>query len=134
MGIAFNVAETAAAANDMSGRITEVSAEAEQTEQHALSVRENAAALETAVAELRHAIIRVVRTSTTDVDRRRPALSGRSAVPAERGRRDACGTTGGPVGDRRPLARCAAAAPGARGDDVARRRGNAGAVRRPQCR
>ncbi len=72
-GIAFNVAETAAAANEMSGRITEVSAEAEQTERHALSVRENAAALETAVAELRHAIIRVVRTSTTEVDRRRAA-------------------------------------------------------------
>ncbi len=69
-GIAFNVTETAAAANDMSGRITEVSAEAEQTERHAISVRENAAALEEAVAELRHAIIRVVRTSTTDVDRR----------------------------------------------------------------
>ena len=70
-GIAFNVAETAAAANEMSGRITEVSAEAEQTERHALSVRENAAALEAAVADLRHAIIRVVRTSTTEVDRRR---------------------------------------------------------------
>jgi len=70
MGIAFNVTETAAAANDMSDRITEVSAEAEQTERHALSVRENATALEAAVAELRHAIIRVVRTSATDVDRR----------------------------------------------------------------
>jgi len=70
MGIAFNVTETAAAANDMSERITEVSAEAEQTERHALFVRENAAALEAAVAELRHAIIRVVRTSTSDVDRR----------------------------------------------------------------
>jgi methyl-accepting chemotaxis protein len=69
-GIAFNVAETAAAAHEMSGRITEVSAEAEQTEHHALSVRENAAALEVAVADLRHAIIRVVRTSTTEVDRR----------------------------------------------------------------
>jgi methyl-accepting chemotaxis protein len=35
-----------------------------------LSVRENASALELAVAELRHAVIRVVRTSTTEVDRR----------------------------------------------------------------
>jgi methyl-accepting chemotaxis protein len=70
-GIAFNVAETAAAANEMSGRITEVSTEAERTERHAISVRENAAALEAAVADLRHAIIRVVRTSTTEVDRRR---------------------------------------------------------------
>ena len=70
MGIAFNVAETASAATDMSNRILEVSAEAEQTERHALSVRENASALELAVAELRHAVIRVVRTSTTEVDRR----------------------------------------------------------------
>jgi methyl-accepting chemotaxis protein len=69
-GIAFNVAETASAANEMNGRITEVSAEAEQTERYSLSVRENAAALEAAVADLRHAIIRVVRTSTTEVDRR----------------------------------------------------------------
>ena len=70
MGIAFNVTETASAVNGMNDRITEVSSEAEQTERHAVSVRENAAALEAAVAELRHAIIRVVRTSTTQVDRR----------------------------------------------------------------
>jgi methyl-accepting chemotaxis protein len=70
MSIAFNVTQTAAAAGDMSTRIQEVSAEAEQTEHHALSVRENASALERAVAELRHAVIRVVRTSTTEVDRR----------------------------------------------------------------
>ncbi len=71
MGIAFNATETASAVDDMSGRITEVSAEAERTEQHAVSVRENAAGLELAVAELRHAVIRVVRTSSSDVDRRR---------------------------------------------------------------
>ncbi len=70
MGIAFNATETASAVDDVSGRITEVSAEAERTEQHAVSVRENAAELERAVAELRHAVIRVVRTSSTDVDRR----------------------------------------------------------------
>nr|WP_294518232.1 cache domain-containing protein [uncultured Rhodopila sp.] len=70
MSIAFNVTETASAAADMSNRILEVSAEAEQTEHHALSVRENASALELAVADLRHAVIRVVRTSTTEVDRR----------------------------------------------------------------
>jgi methyl-accepting chemotaxis protein len=70
MSIAFNVADTASAARDMGSRITDVSAEAEQTERYALSVRENAAALEDAVAELRHAVIRVVRTSTTEVDRR----------------------------------------------------------------
>jgi methyl-accepting chemotaxis protein len=70
LGIAFNATETASAVTDMSGRITEVSAEAERTEQHAVSVRENAAGLELAVAELRHAVIRVVRTSSSDVDRR----------------------------------------------------------------
>ena len=70
MGIAFNIAETASAATDMSDRISEVSVEAEVTERHARSVRENATALEVAVADLRHAVIRVVRTSTTEVDRR----------------------------------------------------------------
>jgi methyl-accepting chemotaxis protein len=70
MGIAFNVADTASAASEMANRITEVRAEAVQTEQHALSVRENASALEAAVAELRHAVIRVVRTSTAEVNRR----------------------------------------------------------------
>ncbi len=69
-GIAFNVTETASAANDMSDRIIVVSAEAEQTEKHAVSVRENAAALEVAMTELRHAIVRVVRTSSSEVDRR----------------------------------------------------------------
>ncbi len=70
IGIAFNVAETASAASDMSNRVTEVSAEAEQTEEYARSVRENASALEIAVAELRHAVIKVVRTSADEVNRR----------------------------------------------------------------
>ena len=68
--IARNVAETAAAANEMTSRTTEVSAEAEQTGIHAADVRENAVALNTAVGELRHSVIRVVRTSTPEVDRR----------------------------------------------------------------
>jgi hypothetical protein len=70
VGIAFNVAETASAASDMSSRVTEVSAEAVQTEEYARSVRENASALEVAVAELRHAVINVVRTSADEVNRR----------------------------------------------------------------
>jgi methyl-accepting chemotaxis protein len=73
MGIGFNVMETQSAANEVGDRIQEVSAEAEQTEQFAASVRENASALELAVAELRHAVIHVVRTSTTEVDRRHAA-------------------------------------------------------------
>ena len=70
IGIAFNVAETASAASDMSSRVTEVAAEAEQTEEYARSVRENASALEVAMAELRHAVIKVVRTSADEVNRR----------------------------------------------------------------
>lgn len=66
IGIAFSVAETASAASDMSSRVTEISAEAEQTEEYARSVRENASALEVAVAELRHAVIKVVRTSADE--------------------------------------------------------------------
>lgn len=69
-GIAFNVVETTNAAHNMSQVVTEVSDEAGKTEQYARSVRENAAGLEVAVADLRHVIIRVVRTSTTDADRR----------------------------------------------------------------
>ena len=70
LGIAANMTDTASAARDMSSRITEVSSEAEQTERHAASVRENAAALEQAVTDLGHAVIRVVRTSTVAVNRR----------------------------------------------------------------
>jgi methyl-accepting chemotaxis protein len=68
--IARSVAETASAANEMTSRTAEVSAEAEQTGRHAAEVGENAVALNAAVGELRHSVIRVVRTSTTVVDRR----------------------------------------------------------------
>jgi methyl-accepting chemotaxis protein len=68
--IARNVNETAAAANEMTSRTTEVSTEAENTGRHAAEVRENAAGLNTAVSDLRHSVIRVVRTSTAEVDRR----------------------------------------------------------------
>ena len=89
--IARNVTETANAAHEMASRTSEVSAEAEQTGQHAVAVRENAAGLNTAVSDLRHSVIRVVRTSTTEVDRRgehrypvdltgRVTLSGRTST------------------------------------------------------
>lgn len=68
--IARNVAETAAAAGDMTSRTNEVSAEADRTNGHAAVVRENVVALDRAVGELRHSVIRVVRTSTAEVDRR----------------------------------------------------------------
>jgi methyl-accepting chemotaxis protein len=89
--IARNVTETANAAHEMANRTSEVSAEAEQTGRHAIAVRENAAGLNTAVSDLRHSVIRVVRTSTTEVDRRgehrypvnltcRITLSGRTST------------------------------------------------------
>jgi methyl-accepting chemotaxis protein len=71
--IAHNVNETAAAANEMTSRTTEVSAEAESTGRHAVEVQEHAVALNTAVGDLRHSVIEVVRTSTPEVDRRSTA-------------------------------------------------------------
>jgi len=62
--IAHNVTETADAANTMTSRNAEVSAEAEETARHAADVRTNSSALEGAVAELRHLVVRVVRAST----------------------------------------------------------------------
>jgi hypothetical protein len=69
--IARNISETATAANAMTTRITEVSAEADQTGRHAAEVQDNIAGLAAAVDDLRHSVIRVVRTSTTEVDRRK---------------------------------------------------------------
>jgi methyl-accepting chemotaxis protein len=68
--IARNVNETASAANEMTDRTAEVSSEAEQTGKHAAEVRENAVGLNSAVADLGHSVIRVVRTSAAEVDRR----------------------------------------------------------------
>ncbi len=68
--IARNVVETAAAADAMTSRIGEVSAEAEQTGRHAEAVHTNTAGLASAVGDLRHTVIRIVRSSTTEVDRR----------------------------------------------------------------
>jgi methyl-accepting chemotaxis protein len=58
------------AANEMTNRTGEVSTEAEQTGRHAAEVRENATALGVAVGELRHLVIRVVRNSAVEVNRR----------------------------------------------------------------
>ena len=68
--IARNVSETATAANEMTRRIEEVSAEAVQTGGRSARVRDDTAALNEMVAELRRTVIRTVRTSTTEVDRR----------------------------------------------------------------
>ncbi len=68
--IARNVSETASAANVMKGRTDEVSIEARETGKRAAEVRENTGALNAAVGDLKHSVIRVVRTSTAEVDRR----------------------------------------------------------------
>jgi len=68
--IARNVAETASAANEMTRRVGEVSTEADHTDHCAAAVRDDAKGLSVAVDELKHSLIRVVRTSTADVDRR----------------------------------------------------------------
>lgn len=69
--IARSVNETAAAANEMSSQTQDVSAEAVQTGKHAAEVRDNASTLNESVSELRRSVVRVVRTATPEVDRRR---------------------------------------------------------------
>ena len=77
--IARNVAETAAAADTMTTRTAEVSTEAAQTGQRAFDVLENTTVLNSSVEGLRRAVIQVVRSSSTEVDRRghrrRPCLA-----------------------------------------------------------
>jgi methyl-accepting chemotaxis protein len=68
--IARNVAGAARAAREMTKRTSTVSDEASITGRHADTVRENATALTGAMEELGHSLIRAVRTSTSDVDRR----------------------------------------------------------------
>jgi methyl-accepting chemotaxis protein len=69
--IARNITETASAANEMTTRTTEVSAEAGETGQLATEVRTNAVGLSDAMKEFRHSVVQVVRTSATEVNRRR---------------------------------------------------------------
>ena len=71
--IARNVAETAGAARDMRARTDEVATEAEQTGRQAAVVGKEAEATAAATGSLREAVIRAVRTSSGDVDRRRHA-------------------------------------------------------------
>ncbi|HEY1934028.1 MAG TPA: methyl-accepting chemotaxis protein [Acetobacteraceae bacterium] len=78
--IARNVTQTAGAVNEMSQRIGEVSAEAGRTGQRSTKVRDDTAGLNTLVDELRHSVIRVVRSATADVDRRH-AIRYPAALP-----------------------------------------------------
>jgi hypothetical protein len=69
--IARSVSETAAAANEMTSRTGDVSEEARQTGRRAADVLQNTSALDDAVHDLHDAVIHLVRTSTSEVDRRR---------------------------------------------------------------
>ena len=69
--IARNVTETAAAANEVTSRTHEVTAAAGRAGRQSEEVRENSAALEGAVHAMHHMVIRLVRTSATEIDRRR---------------------------------------------------------------
>jgi methyl-accepting chemotaxis protein len=117
--IARNVQQTAEAANEITGRIAEVSTEAQETGQQAADVQIGAAGLAELVSELRRTVVRVIRTSTAEVDRRasrryavdlpcrltmpgRRALSARVIDFSERGARIQCGEEL-PVGTRGTL-------------------------------
>jgi methyl-accepting chemotaxis protein len=71
--IARNVALTATAANEMAGRIAEVSVEADGTDRQAAEVESHTTTLAGAVGDLRRAVVRAVRTSTAEADRRSSA-------------------------------------------------------------
>ncbi len=69
--IARNVEQTADAAREVASRIAEVSAEAAQTDRCANDVQVAAHQMADSVEHLRETLVRVVRTASTDVDRRR---------------------------------------------------------------
>jgi len=69
--IARNVTETAGAAREVSARIARVSSEAANTGDRAALVRTVAGQVADSIDDLRRILIHVVRTATTDVDRRR---------------------------------------------------------------
>jgi methyl-accepting chemotaxis protein len=69
--IARNVADTARAADEMSARVAEVSVEAENTGMQATQVHASTAVLAGAVVALKGAVIRMVRSSSPEVDRRK---------------------------------------------------------------
>ena len=91
--IAQNVVQTAAAADQMTVRVSEVSAEALETGRHSTDVHDNATALAAAMKDLKQGLVRVVRSATAGVDRRadfrhsvqmdcRLAIAGQPPTPA----------------------------------------------------
>jgi methyl-accepting chemotaxis protein len=86
--IAHNITHAADATNAMSGRVSEVAAEAAQTDRSAIALQENAAGLALSMTELRQTVIRAVRSSTAEADRRRETryelpLSGQLTLPGQ---------------------------------------------------
>jgi len=69
--IARNVGETAGAVDEVTRRIGDVSAESARTGERSAQVRDGTAGLNTLMAELKRTVIRAVRTSTAEVNRRR---------------------------------------------------------------
>ena len=74
--IARSVAQTAEAANAVTNRIQDVSDEAKGTGADATHVHDTATNLANSVSDLKHALVRVVRTSSDDVDRRQAERFG----------------------------------------------------------
>ncbi|MBL8832040.1 MAG: PilZ domain-containing protein, partial [Rhodospirillales bacterium] len=69
--IARNVGQTAEAAREVSSKIQNVSREADSVGTRAAEVREAVAGVGNSLDELKRILVRVVRTSTADADRRR---------------------------------------------------------------
>ena len=69
--IARSVAQTSQAASEVAARISSVSSEAGATGARATQVSDVAAAVANAIDDLRGTLVRVVRTATVEVDRRR---------------------------------------------------------------
>jgi methyl-accepting chemotaxis protein/aerotaxis receptor len=68
--ISRNVVETSQAAQEVSSRIAVVSQEAEETGAQAIRVRAGLTDVAHSIEELRHVLVRAVRTATPDADRR----------------------------------------------------------------
>lgn len=78
--ISRTVQETSHAAREVATQISSVSAEATETGRRASEIRDGSAVIAAKVDELRATLVRVIRTSTADVDRRNaPRLPVRSA-------------------------------------------------------
>jgi aerotaxis receptor len=69
--ISRNVSETTEAAQEVSTRISEVSSEVTQTGIQAAQVKTNSGEVANSIEELRRVLVRVVRTSTAEANRRR---------------------------------------------------------------